>query len=136
MVGRGPLVEVPVRMTGENSRQRGNAPRLADRRSERRMFDQLANTVRAGESRVLVLCGEPGVGKTVLLEYLAGQATGCRVIRAAGVQSEMELAFAGLHQRCAPVLDRLEALRVPERGALRTAFGLSTGPATARFPVG
>ena len=80
--------------------------------------------------------GEPGVGKTALLDYLAGQAPGCRVARAVGVQSEMELAFAGLHQLCAPMLDRLERLPVPQRDALRTAFGLSAGPAPDRFLVG
>ncbi len=89
-----------------------------------------------GESRVLVVHGEPGVGKTVLLEYLAEQAAGCRVVRVAGVQSEMELAFAGLHQLCAPLLDRLEVLPGPQREALRTAFGLSAGPAPDRFLVG
>ena len=92
--------------------------------------------VRAGESRVLMLRGEPGVGKTALLEYLVGQASGCRVARAAGVQSEMELAFAGLHQLCAPMLDRLESLPAPQRDALRTAFGISAGPAPDRFLVG
>ena len=72
--------------------------------------------------------GEPGVGKTVLLDYLAGRASGCRVARAAGVQSEMELAFAALHQLCAPMLDHAESLPDPQREALRTAFGLSAGP--------
>ena len=95
-----------------------------------------SEAVRAGESRALVVHGEAGVGKTALLEYLAGQAPGCRVARAAGVQSEMELAFAGLHQLCAPMLDRLEALPAPQRDALRTAFGLSAGPAPDRFLVG
>ena len=80
--------------------------------------------------------GEPGVGKTVLLDYLAGRAPGCRVARAAGVQSEMELAFAGLHQLCAPMLDHAESLPVPQREALRTAFGLSAGPVPDRFLVG
>ncbi|KUN38386.1 LuxR family transcriptional regulator [Streptomyces olivochromogenes] len=82
------------------------------------------------------MTGEPGVGKTALLEYLAVQALGCRVVRAAGVQSEMELAFAGLHQLCAPLLDRLEHLPGPQRDALRTAFGMSEGPAPNRFLVG
>ena len=63
----------------------------------------------AGQSRALVVHGEPGVGKTALLDYLAGRAADCRVVRVAGVQSEMELAFAGLHQLCAPMLDRLES---------------------------
>jgi hypothetical protein len=76
------------------------------------------------------------VGKTALLEYLAGRAWGCRVATAAGVQSEMELAFAALHQLCAPMLDRLERLPVPQREALRTAFGVSAGRAPDRFLVG
>ncbi len=80
--------------------------------------------------------GDPGVGKTVLLDYLAGRASGCLVARAAGVQSEMELAFAGLHQLCAPMLNHAESLPVPQRDALRTAFGLSAGPAPDRFLVG
>ena len=85
---------------------------------------------------MLVVRGEPGVGKTALLDYLAGRVSGCRLVRAVGVQSEMELAFAGLHQLCAPMLDQLEKLPVPQREALRTAFGLSAGPAPDRFLVG
>ena len=92
--------------------------------------------MRAGEGRALVVRGEPGVGKTVLLDYLAGRASGCLVARAVAVQSEMELAFAGLHQLCAPMLDQAEVLPVPQREALRTAFGLSAGPAPDRFLVG
>ena len=92
--------------------------------------------MRAGEGRALVVRGEPGVGKTVLLDYLAGRASGCLVARAAGVQSEMELAFAGLHQLCAPMLDHAESLPVPQREALRTALGLSAGPVPDRFLVG
>ncbi|MCZ4610252.1 AAA family ATPase [Streptomyces sp. Lzd4kr] len=109
---------------------------MTGRRVECGVLDQLIGAVRAGESRALLLHGEPGVGKTALLEYLAVQALGCRVVRAAGVESEMELAFAGLHQLCAPLLDRLEHLPVPQRDALRTAFGLSEGPAPQRFLVG
>ena len=74
-----------------------------------------------------MLVGEPGAGKTALLDYLAGRASGCRVERVAGIQSEMELAFAGLQQLCAPMLDRVEGLPVPQRDALRTAFGISAG---------
>ena len=85
---------------------------------------------------MLVVRGDPGVGKTVLLDYLVSRAPGCRVVRAVGVQSEMELAFAGLHQLCAPMLDHLEAIPVPQREALRTAFGLSAGPPPDRFLVG
>ena len=109
---------------------------LTDRRAERGVLDRLLEAVRAGESRVLVVHGEPGVGKTALLDYLAARAAECRVLRAAGVQSEMELAFAGLHQLCAPMLDRLGGLPGPQREALRTAFGLSAGPAPDRFLVG
>ena len=109
---------------------------LTDRHAECAMLGQLVAAVRAGESRALVVHGEPGVGKTALLEYLAGQASGCRVARAGGVQSEMELAFAVLHQLCAPMLDRLERLPAPQRDALRTAFGLSAGPAPDRFLIG
>ena len=109
---------------------------LTDRRAERGVLDGLVEAVRAGESRVLVVHGEPGVGKTALLDYLAARAAGCRVLRAVGVQSEMELAFAGLHQLCAPMLDRLGVLPGPQREALRTAFGMSAGPAPDRFLVG
>jgi DNA-binding CsgD family transcriptional regulator len=83
-----------------------------------------------------VVRGEPGVGKTALLDYLAGNALGCRVVRAVGVQSEMELAFAALHQLCAPMLDRLERLPGPQREALGTAFGISAGPTPDRFLIG
>jgi len=95
----------------------------------------LVAAVRAGESRVLVVRGEPGVGKTALLDYLAKEAQGCRVVRTAGVQSEMELAFAGLHQLLAPMLGRSDELPVPQREALRTAFGFSAGAAPDRFLV-
>jgi DNA-binding CsgD family transcriptional regulator len=117
---------------------RGRATRLTDRLSERGVLDRLVEAVRGGETRALVVRGDPGVGKTALLGYLAGQASdsGCRVARAVGVQSEMELAFAGLHQLCAPMLGRAERLPVPQRGALRTAFGLAAGPPPDRFLVG
>src|SRR5271155_5140146 len=123
-------------LMGEDSRRRGGASGLTDRRGERGVLDQLINAVRAGASRVLVVRGEPGVGKSALLDYLAGGAAGCRVVRAAGVESEMELAFAGLHQLLASVLDRLEGLPGPQREALRTAVGPSSGPASDRFLVG
>jgi hypothetical protein len=112
------------------------AAELTGRDAERRVLDRLVEAVRAGKSRALVVHGEPGVGKTALLEYLGGSAPGCRIERAAGVQSEMELAFAGLHQLCCPMLDRLEAVPGPQREALRTAFGMSPGPAAGRFLVG
>jgi predicted ATPase len=101
------------------------------------VLDRLVRAVRdAGESRALVVHGEAGVGKTALLEHLAAHAPGCRVARTAGVQSEMELAFAGLYQLCAPMLDRLEALPLPQRDALRTAFGMSAGSAPDPFLIG
>jgi DNA-binding CsgD family transcriptional regulator len=109
---------------------------LRDRRVERRVLDNVVEAVRAGESQALVVHGEAGVGKTALLDDLAGRAPACRVARTAGVQSEMELPFAGVHQLCAPMLDRLEDLPVPQRDALRTAFGMSPGPAPDRFLVG
>ena len=115
-----------------------NATGLTDRRSERGQLDRLIETVRVGQSQGLVVRGEPGVGKTVLLDYLARRAAaaGCRVVRAAGVQTEMELAFAGLHQLCGPMLDHLPHLPAPQRDALQTAFGMSTGPPPDRFLVG
>jgi DNA-binding CsgD family transcriptional regulator len=100
------------------------------------VLGQLVNAARAGESRALVVRGEPGVGKTALLDYLAEHASGCRVARAVGVESEMELAYAGVHQLLTPMLDRLQRLPGPQRQALRTAFGLSSGPAPDRFLVG
>ena len=109
---------------------------LIDRRAECSLLDGLLRAVNSGESRVLVVHGDPGVGKSALLEYVARQAGGCRLARAGGVESEMELAYAGLHQLCVPMVDRLDRLPVPQRGALRTAFGLSAGPAPDRFLVG
>ncbi|MFG2788251.1 ATP-binding protein [Streptomyces sp. NPDC048419] len=112
------------------------AAELTGRRVECGALDRLVGAVRAGESRALSLRGEAGVGKTALLEYLAVQALGCRVARATGVQSEMELAYAGLHQLCAPLLAPLDHLPAPQRDALGTAFGLREGPAPDLFLVG
>ena len=109
---------------------------LIGRHGECAILDQLAQAVRAGESRAPVLRGDMGVGKAALLDYLADRAPGCRVASAAGAQSEMELAFAGLHQLCAPMLDRLEALPAPQQDALRVAFGMNAGPAPGLFLVG
>jgi AAA ATPase domain len=111
---------------------------LMDRQTERDALDRLVDAVRAGESRALVVRGDPGVGKTVLVNHLADRASdaGCRVARAVGVQSEMELAFAGLHQLCVPMLGHLDGIPVPQHDALRTAFGLAAGPPPDRFFVG
>src|SRR3954453_2093086 len=106
---------------------------LRGRRNERYALDRRLQRVRAGESSVLVLRGEAGIGKTALLEYIADRASGCRIVRVAGVDSEMELAFAGLHQLCAPMLDGLDGLPVPQRDALRVAFGLREGAAPNSF---
>src|ERR1700757_3088065 len=114
----------------------GQAKKLIWRRIECGVLDRLVEAVCAGESRAIVLSGEAGVGKTALLDYVAKQASDCRVIRAAGVQSEMELPFAALHQVCAPALGNLERLPVPQRDALRIAFGLTVGSAPDRFLVG
>jgi hypothetical protein len=103
---------------------------------ECQVLDRLLEAVRAGDSGALVVRGEPGVGKSALLEYVAGTASGCRVARTAGVQSEMELAFSGLGQLCASMLDRVDRLPEPQRDALRTAFGLAGGAAPDRFLVG
>src|SRR5689334_1998924 len=110
--------------------------RLLDRNREREMLDRLVAETRAGHSRVLVLRGEAGIGKTALLGYLSGAAEGCRIARVAGIESEMELAFAGLHALCAPMLGRLGHLPIPQRDALNTAFGMSAGPPPDRFLVG
>src|ERR1700677_556222 len=109
---------------------------LVDRHRERAVLDGLLDAVRAGESRALVVSGEAGVGKTALLEYLAARASGCRLALIAGVQSEMELPFAALHQLCAPMLDDLPPLPAPQRAALGVTFGRSSGSAPARFLVG
>ena len=113
-----------------------SARRLLGRRIECAALDQLVASVRAGPSRALVLRGDAGIGKTALLEYLAQHSSGCGIARAAGVESEMELAYAGLQQLCAPFLDRAERLPGPQRGALGTAFGLRDGDAPDRFLVG
>jgi DNA-binding CsgD family transcriptional regulator len=110
--------------------------KLLDRGRERELLDQLVAETRAGRSRALVLRGEAGIGKTALLGYLTDISQGCRIARVAGVESEMELAFAGLHALCAPMFDRLGHLPVPQRDALNTAFGMSAGPPPDRFLVG
>ncbi|HUE27099.1 MAG TPA: AAA family ATPase [Solirubrobacteraceae bacterium] len=111
-------------------------PALHDRRSERKVLEGLLEAVRGGQSRVLVVTGEPGIGKTALLESAIGSASGFRVMRAVGVESEMELAFAALQQLCAPLLDRLDRLPAPQQEALGVAFGLCAGDAPDRFLVG
>jgi len=112
--------------------------RLYGRRTERQALDQLLAGVRTGQSRVLVLRGEAGAGKSALLDYLAERTSGsgCRVARVVGVPSETGLAFAGLHQLCAPLLSCAERLPPPQRDALRCASGLAAGPSPDGFLVG
>src|SRR4051794_11256380 len=109
---------------------------MIGRQIECEALDRLLTNVRGGQSRVLVLRGEAGIGKSALLEHLAAGATDCRIARAAGVESEMELPFAGLHALCAPLLGHLRRLPVPQSEALSTAFGLTVGPPPDRFLVG
>src|SRR6266851_8524117 len=97
---------------------------------------RLIADVRAGRSRVLVVRGEPGIGKTALLGYAADAAPDFQVARAEGAESEMELPFAALHQLCGRMLDRLDRLPGPQRDALEVAFGLRSGSAPDRFHVG
>jgi len=105
---------------------------LLGRGAECEALDQLLVGALAGRSQVTVVRGEAGVGKTALLGYLSGKVDGWHVARAVGVESEMELAYSGLHQLCAPMLDHLSRLPVPQREALATVFGQSSGPAPER----
>jgi DNA-binding CsgD family transcriptional regulator len=111
-------------------------PVLLGRASERQALDRLLENVRGGQSAVLVVRGEAGVGKTALLHYCTRQASGFRIAQIAGVEAEMELPLAGLHQLCAPMLGRLGALPEPQQVALRVALGLESGDARDRFLVG
>ncbi|WP_084316097.1 helix-turn-helix transcriptional regulator [Actinospica robiniae] len=114
----------------------GSPTELLGRGRERAALDRTLATAQAGSSAVLVLRGEPGIGKTALLDYAADRAAGMRTIQVTGIESEMELPFAGLHQLCAPFLDRLQHLPSPQHDALRVAFGLQQGEAPQRFLVG
>jgi len=124
------------------SGRRGVSPRaqwrplLRGRREECAALDRRLQRIAVGQSAVLVLRGEPGAGKTALLEYVAERALECRIVRAAGVQSEMELAYAGLHQLCTGMLGGIDALPGPQREALRVAFGVKEGGTPDHFAVG
>jgi DNA-binding CsgD family transcriptional regulator/tetratricopeptide (TPR) repeat protein len=109
---------------------------LRGRDAESAVLGRLFDAARSGESGAVVVRGEPGIGKTALVEYAIGTAPDLRLLRAVGVQSEIELAFAGLHQLCGPLLDRLDRLPDPQRQALSGAFGISDGEAPDRFVVG
>jgi DNA-binding CsgD family transcriptional regulator len=109
---------------------------LLDRASEREVLDRLLANVRGGQSAVLVMRGEAGIGKTALLRYAGRQASGFRVAQVTGVEAEMELPFAGIHQLCAPLLDELDALPQAQQDALKVALGLASGDVPDRFLVG
>src|SRR4051812_17816225 len=118
------------------SRELAGPAGLRGRASECALLDELVAAIRRGESRSLVLRGEAGIGKTALLDYLMASASDLTVVRAVGVESDMELGFASLQQLCAPLLDRLPDLPDPQRRAVEIVFGLSAGPAPDRFFVG
>ena len=107
-----------------------------DRTSEREVLDQLLAHVREGESAVLVIRGEAGIGKSEMLRYAAREALGFRVAQISSVEAEMELPFAAIHQLCAPLLDHLDALPQPQQDALNVALGLASGDVPNRFLVG
>jgi DNA-binding CsgD family transcriptional regulator len=109
---------------------------LRGRASECAQIDQLLAAARDGRSSALVLRGEAGIGKTALLDYAAEAHDGARVLRAGGAEAEMELPFATLHQLCAPLLDDVDRLPGPQRDAVQTAFGLSSGSQPDSFLVG
>jgi DNA-binding CsgD family transcriptional regulator len=108
---------------------------LLGRDAEQRVLDDLLRTARGGRSAVLVLHGEPGIGKTALLGYAEGRAEGMTVLRCAGVEAEHEFPFAGLHQLLRPCLDLLDRLPEPQAAALRGAFGLTFDPVRSRYLV-
>ncbi|MFF0267212.1 AAA family ATPase [Kribbella sp. NPDC004536] len=109
---------------------------LRGRQREYDVLNRLVSEAKAGRSQVLVLTGEAGVGKSALLDAMVAAADGCRITRTAGIESEMELAYAGLHQLCLPFLEQLDGLPAPQRDALGTAFGLRNGPTPDRFLIG
>ncbi|MGZ4288778.1 MAG: AAA family ATPase, partial [Solirubrobacteraceae bacterium] len=111
-------------------------PALHGRTRECAVLDALIADIRRSESRALVLRGEAGIGKTALLDYLVASAPDLTVVRSLGIESEMELPYAGLHQLCGTFLDRLGKLPAPQRLALETVFGLRAGAAPDRFLLG
>src|SRR5690348_16430831 len=112
------------------------AGRLLGRQRERAVLDRLLDTARSGYSAVLVVHGDPGIGKTALLEYAMEAAEDFHVVRTSGVEGELDLDYAALHQLCTPILEFIERLPDPQRNALGVAFGLNTGPAPSPLPVG
>src|SRR6188472_129702 len=111
-------------------------PSLTGRARECAALDKMLDRVRDGEGAVLVLRGEAGIGKSALMSYCAGRASGYRLAHVAGVESELEMPFAGLHQLCRPMLADVDTLPEPQQQALQVAFGLAAGSAPDRFVVG
>ena len=109
---------------------------LRGREAERSRLDDLIDDLQSGRSAALVLRGEAGIGKTALFDYVTERGDGSRLVSALGVEAEMELPFAALHQLCTPLLDGLDRLPAPQRDAAQTAFGLNSGPRPDRFLVG
>src|SRR5919197_4442191 len=105
------------------------------RTSERQRLDGMLAQARDGQSAVLVIRGEAGIGKTALLRYAAREASGLRIAQVDGVQAEMELPYAGIQRLCGPIFDGLEALAEPQQNALRVALGVSSGDPPDRFLV-
>ena len=112
------------------------ALRLRGRRAECEFLDEVLGDANAGRSRVVVLRGEAGAGKTALLDFMVERCADWRIATAVGIESEMELAYSGLHQLCGPMLGHLDRLPTPQRSALATIFGYEDGPAPDRFLVG
>src|SRR5262245_27889792 len=112
------------------------APGFLGRVTEREVLDELLANVREGRSAVLVIRGEAGIGKTTLLQYAVRHASEFRVAQVTSAEAEMELPFAGIHQLCAPLLDQLDVLPLPQQNALNVALGLASGDVPNRFLVG
>src|SRR4051794_38116242 len=112
------------------------SPDLRGRFREREALDDALDRVRDGESDAVVLRGEAGIGKTSLLQYVAHRAIGCRVVQVAGVETELELPFAALHQLCGPLLGEVTSVPDHQLDALRVALGLAAGPPPDRLVVG
>ena len=120
----------------EPFKEQGSRLGLRGRTSECALLDKLVSAVRRGESRSLLLLGEAGIGKTALLQHLIATTSDLTVLRTVGVESDMELAYASLHQLCEPLLQSLDVLPAPQRQALEVVFGRSANEAPDRFLVG
>jgi DNA-binding CsgD family transcriptional regulator len=133
-----PLLPIafPPSANGAAPSDHGFAAELVGRKRECRLLDDLLDAVRGGHSRVLVIRGEAGIGKTALLDHLRRRAAGCRVVGVSAVASEQDLDYAALDQLCRPLVDLLEDLSEPQSTALKGALGLATGPAPDRFCLG